>query len=113
METLYDERKMREMPQTWVREDGEYKGVDMFYLRVRLFKAEVTVRKDILGVGRVPLYFLLEEYESYEGDPDTHSRGPLKHTKKRTYTTGPDSKRIRQAVAICDSFGGRRSYDSR
>ena len=39
METLYDERKVRKMPQTWVREDGEYTGVDIFYLRVRLFKA--------------------------------------------------------------------------
>lgn len=112
METLYDERKTRDMPQTWVREDGEYKGVDMFYLRVRLFKAEVIVRKDILGVDRMPLYFLLEEYESYEGDPDNH-RGQVKHTKRRTYTTGPDSKRIRQAVALCDGFGGKRAYDSR
>ena len=112
METLYDERKMREVPQTWVREDGKYEGVDMFYLRVRLFKAEVTVRKDVLGVDRVPLYFLLEEYESFEGDPE-NARGPSKRTKKRTYTRGPDSQRIRQAVALCDSFEGRRAYDSR
>jgi len=112
METLYDERKMREMPQTWVREDGEYEGVDVLYLRVRLFKAEAIVQRNIMGVDRVPFYFLLEEYESFEGDPENH-RGPSRHTKKRTYITGPDSKRIRQAVSLCDSFGGKRSYDSR
>ncbi len=112
METLYDERKVREIPQTWVREDDKYDGVDLFYLRVRLFKAEVVVRKDILGVDSIPLYCLLEEYESFEGDPD-NDRGPHQHTKTRTYTTGPDSKRIRQAVEIASAFGGKRAYNSK
>ena len=112
MEQLYDERRALEVPQTWKREDGDEKGVDMFYLRVRLFKSEVVVRRDIMGVDRVPIYFLLEEDESFEGDPQD-DRQPRTHSNRRTYTTGPDSKRIRQAVEIASAFGGMRAYNSK
>lgn len=113
MEMLYDEERAREVPQTWKREDGDHDGIDMLYLRVRLLKTVAEVKSNGgLGVERWPIYFLLEERKSFEGDPADH-RESRKRTRVRTYTTGPDSKRIRQAVALADSLEGKRAYDSR
>lgn len=113
MDKLYDEEQVREVPQTWEHEDGSKEdGIDLFYLRVRLFKTVAQGERNQAShfTDRWPVYFILEEYTSWEGEV---VRYPSRRTKKRSYTTGPDSRRIRQCVNILDGFDGVRASGSR
>ena len=103
MDKLYDE--------TYVREVSQEDSIDLFYLHVRLFKETVADARNesIHQVDRWPVYFILEEYTTWEGEPTRH---PARRTKKRAYTTGPDSRRIRQCIELLDVFGGGRSSGS-
>lgn len=106
---LYDEEVSREVSPP-PHDPNNEKVCDIFYLRVRLFKGDV--RDGSFNLDTWTVYLLSEEYQAFEGEPGS-GRGPKKHSKTRTYTAGPDSKRIRQAVALCDSFEGKRTYNSR
>ena len=96
---LYDESAMREMS----RDEGGEERVDIFYLHVRLFR---------LGEEGEEVYLLVQAYESWVGEVGP-KRGPRCYRERRTYFTGPDSLRIRHAIARLDAFGGERSWDSR
>jgi len=96
---IYDERASRELV-TKAEDGGDF--ADIFYLRVRLFKEEFS---EIEGTRRStwPVYLLVQEYESWVGEP-----GPERHqpdrSQQRCYVLGPDSKRIRHAIALIDAF---------
>ena len=97
---LYDEEVCREIfPPPWAPEDN--KACDIYYLRVRLFRADV--RDGSFNPDTWTVYLLSEEYRAFEGEPGP-ARGPKKNSRTRTYTTGPDSERIRQAINILNRF---------
>jgi len=108
MRLLYDEQHIREEPMTYIDAEGDtQEGVNCFYLRVRLFKDTIS-EKDI----HCPLYFLHLQHEDYVGDPEVAAARARFRDKKRTFLSGPDSKRIRDAVAAIDAFGGARAFSS-
>lgn len=110
LQTLYDEERSIDKQADWTEDKT---AVDVFYLRVRLFKGIGFARNGIT-TEQHPVYLLMQDYKSFEGDPELPgNRLGNKHQKKRAYVQGPDSKLIRQAIAIADAFGGKRSYNSR
>lgn len=102
---LYEETVSREEPMA-----GSPGFVDVFCLRVMLFRFDVEWKRGIY-VEYQPVYAVIEEYTSYVGEPGPE-RGPACHWKTRMYATGPDSARIRAAIAFADAFGGKASCDS-
>ena len=97
---LYDEEVYREIsPPPWAPEDKI--ACDIFYLRVRLFRADV--RDGSFNPDTWTVYLLSEEYQTFEGEPGP-ARGPKRNSRTRTYVAGPDSERIRQAISILDNF---------
>ena len=97
---LYDEEVYREIsPPPWAPEDD--KVCDISYLRVRLFRGDV--RDGSFNPDTWTVYLLSEEYQAFKGEPGP-ARGPKRNSRTRTYTTGPDSERIRQAIDILDGF---------
>ncbi|KKL69597.1 hypothetical protein LCGC14_2113380 [marine sediment metagenome] len=97
---LYDEEVYREIsPPPWAPEDKS--ACDLFYLRVRLFRADI--KDGAFNTDTWTVYLLSEEHQTFEGEPNP-TRGPKKNSITRTYTTGPDSERIRQAIDILDRF---------
>lgn len=100
MQLIYEEEVDRTLDHA--REDGS-SYYDYFTLKVRLFKDEISSRRLY-----VPVYVLVEDTESYVGDPDDDPNtrdGVGKLSRQvRTYTTGPDSRNIRRAIAIIDNF---------
>ena len=97
---LYDEEVSREISPP--SHDPENKNAcDISYLRVRLFRGDV--RDGSFNPDTWTVYLLSEEYQAFEGEPSP-TRGPKKNSRTRTYTTGPDSERIRQAISILDGF---------
>ena len=113
MTKLYDERRVREItPAPWAPE-GDKTACDIFYLRCRLFRLDAEDTQDPLATRECwPVYLLLEEYKSYEGDPVGTARELKEHTNKRVFLTGPDSKRIRQTITILDAFSDKVDCDS-
>ena len=97
---LYDEEVYREIsPPSWAPEDN--KACDIFYFRVRLFRGDV--RDGSFNPDTWTVYLLSEEYKAFEGEPGP-AREPKKNSRTRTYVTGSDSERIRQAIDILDRF---------
>ena len=85
---------------------GDITWADSTFRRVRLFKVDATIRRNKDSKGgqqALPLYIIVEDSYVWEGEDP---RWPITRQTKRIYTTGPDSKRIRQAAAIADSYGG-------
>ncbi len=98
---LYDEEVYREIsPPPWAPEDD--KVCNISYLRVRLFRADVRDGSSVIP-DTWTVYLLSEEYQAFEGEPGP-TREPKKNSRTRTYTIGPDSERIRQAIDILDGF---------
>ncbi len=98
---LYDEETSREVSPP--PHDPENKqACDIYYLRVRLFRSDIRdiqlSRTDTWAV-----YLLSEEYQDFVGDPAV-TRKSKEHSKTRSYVTGTDSERIRQAISIIDGF---------
>ncbi|KKK79739.1 hypothetical protein LCGC14_2830460, partial [marine sediment metagenome] len=97
---LYDEEVYREIsPPPWAPEDKI--ACDIFYLRVRLFRADV--RDGSFNPDAWTVYLLSEEQQTFTGEPGP-TRGPKTSSRTRTYGTGSDSERIRQAISILDGF---------
>ncbi len=97
---LYDEEVYREIsPPPWAPKDKA--ACDIFYLRVRLFRTDI--KDGFYNANTWTVYLLSEEYQTFEGEPSP-TRGPKKNSRTRTYVTGPDSERIRQAISILDGF---------
>ncbi len=97
---LYDEEVYREIsPPPWAPEDKV--ACDIFYLRVRLFKADV--KDGSFNPDTWTVYLLSEEQQTFAGKPGP-TRRPKTSSRTQTYVTGPDSERIRQAIAILDRF---------
>lgn len=97
---LYDEEVWREIsPVSWAPEDKS--SCDIFYLRVRLFRDDV--RDGSFKPDTWTVYLLSEEYQTFEGKPGPARRAKM-NSRTRTYVTGPDSERIRQAISILDGF---------
>ncbi|KKK54851.1 hypothetical protein LCGC14_3080530 [marine sediment metagenome] len=119
MDILYDEENTinseeQSRPATGEEDwdgSGKITWCDNHWLRVRLLKetAHIASNRDS-GQATFPIYLLIEERYSWIGEDP---RLPTTRTKKRAYVTGPDSKRIRQAISLLDEFGGERSYDSK
>ena len=90
--------------------DGEIRWSDTRFRRVRLFKADAVIKKNRDSRGgyqALPLYVLIEDSYDWVGE-DPHR--PIEKQRRRTYVTGPDSKRIRQAVEIAAAHGGTINY---
>lgn len=112
---LFDEERIitgKEQRRKSDESKGELPGyyitwADTFFRRVRLFKAEAVFKKnrdEKGGSQELPLYLLIEDdYDWIGEDP----RWPIARQRRRTYVTGTDSTRIRQAVKIADGFGGK------
>ncbi len=97
---LYDEEVYREIsPPPWAPKDKT--ACDIFYLRVRLFKADV--RDGSFNPDTWTVYLLSEEYQAFEGEAGP-ARGTKRNSRTRTYVIGSDSERIRQAISILDGF---------
>ena len=97
---LYNEEVYWEIsPPPWAPEDKT--ACDTSYLRVRLFKADI--RDGAFNSDTWTMYLLNEEYQAFKGELGP-ARGPKKNSRTRTYTIGPDSERIRQAIDILDRF---------
>ena len=85
---------------------GEITWCDTLFRRVRLFKAEALIDRNRVFPAEeelLPLYVLIEDRHDWVGEDP---RLPVKRQKRRTYVTGPDSVRIRQAAAIAEAYGG-------
>ena len=101
MQTIYKEHADRRIDRE--REDGS-SYCDYFTLDVKLYKEELSARDLSLSV-----HVLVSEYVSYVGDPDDPkvSRRAMDGTTRRqmkVFTGGPDSKYVRRAIAVIDSF---------
>ena len=83
---IYDEASSRSEG----KDNNTYHG-----LRVRLFKAEIGDTDRTWS-----LYLRAECHEVWEPE----ARYPTLNTRTRVYVGGPDSKRIRQAIAVIDKF---------
>lgn len=80
---------------------------DTSFKRVRLFKSEAVIKKNRDSKGdsqSLPLYVLIEDSYNWVGEDP---RWPAERQRRRTYVTGPDCKRIREAVKIAESYGGK------
>ena len=98
---LYDEEISREVSPP--PHDPENKTVcDIYYLRIRLFRSDI---RDVrpLGMDTWTIYLLFEEYRDFVGDPAVE-RECKEHSRTRSYVTGTDSERIRQAISVIDGF---------
>jgi len=85
---------------------GDITWADSVFQRVRLFKIDATIKQNRNSGGcrqDLPLYVIVEDSCIWQGEDP---RWPTTRQTKRTYVTGPGSKRIRQAAAIADSYGG-------
>ncbi len=101
MVKLYDEEISRKIsPPPHDPENKE--ACDIYYLRVRLFRSDIRDAR-IVGADEWTIYLLSEEYRSFVGDPAVE-RGCKEHSRTRSYVTGTDSERIRQAISIIDGF---------
>jgi len=115
MDKLYDEKVFREVsPAPWSLDDPS--SVDTYYLRVRLFKA-VAVDRRGMHSELWTVYLRVSEDTIYAGSPDENipgikSRQGKTYLRTRTYTTGPDSKRIRECVESINEFNGQRVENS-
>jgi hypothetical protein len=74
-------------------------GIDQVSLRVRLFRLDAEDSR-VFGVDKWSVYLRVEEIDIY-GPGDEQ---PRHYQKIRTYTSGPDHKRIREAIAAIDGF---------
>ena len=98
---LYDEEISREVSPP--PHDPENKSAcDLYYLHVRLFKSELRDDR-LLDTDTWTLYLLNEKYTTFEGEPGS-VRKLKRNSRTRTYVTGTDSERIRQAISILDGF---------
>lgn len=99
---LYDEKVWRQNE----FKVGEVEAFQQFCLRVRLFR--LTAKDGTYTVETWPVYLLVEQMETYDpvGEELVSGRYPQRYQKLRTYVTGNDSSRIRQAIAVIDAFGG-------
>ncbi len=80
---------------------------DTAFRRVRLFKVDASINRnrDLHGgLQNFPLYLIVEDVYDWIGEDP---QWPITRQKKRTYVTGTDAARIRQAAAIADSYGGK------
>ena len=69
MQLIYDEERVVEKRGVW--EGADTNAVDVFHLRVRLFKGEgVVSRVRGSGVEKHPVYLQLLDYEDYTGPTD-------------------------------------------
>ena len=88
-------------------EDSLVTWRDVLFRRVRLFKVDAAIRRNRNSRGDLqgfPLYVIVEDVCDWIGEDP---QWPVTRQKKRTYVTGTDSARIRQAAAIADSYGGK------
>ncbi|GAF73626.1 unnamed protein product [marine sediment metagenome] len=88
-------------------EDGPVTWCDVFFKRVRLFKSEASFKMNRSTYGHnqtVPLYLIIEDDCDWVGEDPAYSR---QRQRKRVYSSGSDSTRVRQAVAIADGYGGK------
>jgi hypothetical protein len=108
MRLLYDEQSIRELPMTYTDDNGDtVDGFDCYYLRVRLYKDTIS-EQDI----SCPLYLLHLLHEDYVGKPGNEGGRARVSEKKRAFLRGPDSKRIRDAIAVIDAHDGHRASGS-
>ena len=117
LQLLFDEERIINGPEQSrqaTEEEGNEEGdkdwlitwCDTDFRRVRLFKAEAFVEKNRDSRGgkeELPLYIIIEDRYTWVGEDP---RWPKESQKRRTYVTGSDSTRIRQAVGIAESYGG-------
>ena len=118
LQLLFDEERIisgEEQSRQATEEEGNEEGdkdwlvtwCNTTFWRVRLFKAEAVIKKNRDSKGgdqALPLYVLIEDRYSWIGEDP---RWPTESQKRRTYVTGTDSTRIRQAVGIAESYGGK------
>ncbi len=119
LQLLFDEERIisgpeQSRPATEEEGAGEDEGegwnitwCDVSFRRVRLFKAEAVIKKNRDSRGGdqdLPLYVVIEDRYSWAGEDP---RWPTESQRRRTYVTGPDSVRIRQAASIAESYGGK------
>jgi hypothetical protein len=118
LKLLFDEERIivgEEQSRDATEEDGfegdgdgwEITWADTLFRRVRLFKVDASIsrnRSAHLGLQSFPLYVIVEDVCDWIGEDP---QWPISRQKKRTYVTGRDSTRIRQAAAIADAYGGK------
>lgn len=79
---------------------------NVMFKRVRLFKADAVIKKNRSSRGgyqNLPLFVVIEDTVAWIGEDPQY---PNESQRRRTYVTGPDSRRIRQVVRIAESYGG-------
>ncbi len=116
LQLLFDEERMISGPEQsrpateedgMEGEDWNITWRDVSFLRVRLFKVEAVIKKNRDSRGNnqdLPLYIVIEDRYSWVGEDP---QWPVESQRRRTYVTGPDSVRIRQAASIAESYGGK------
>jgi len=118
LQLLFDEERIingEEQSRQATEEEGNVDGdkdwlitwCDTDFRRVRLFKADAVIKRNRDSRGgfqNLPLYIVIEDRYKWVGE---EPRWPKESQKRRTYVTGTDSTRIRQAVGIAESYGGK------
>lgn len=107
---LEDEEQSRPADPETDGHDGIITWKDSRFRRVRLFKADAVFKRNRDSRGgnqTMPLYVLIEDSYDWIGEDP---KWPKEKQRRRTYVTGPDSKRIRQAAAIAEAYGGKINY---
>jgi len=88
-------------------EGGSVTWCDVTFRRVRLFKADAVIKRNRASRGGyqpLPLYIVIEDRYSWIGEDP---QWPVESQRRRTYVTGSDSVRIRQAASIAEGYGGK------